>query len=113
MVAPADTTIRFLLVNYILSVIYNGLSCSLISMGSFLLCQDHIVFNKICFDSIFSNFDYEVIIIDDGSPDGTLEVAKRLQKIYGDKTIILKPREKKLGLGKATLKYICNISATL
>lgn len=47
------------------------------------------------------DFDFEVIIIDDGSPDGTLDVAKRLQKIYGDDKIILRPREKKLGLGTA------------
>lgn len=46
-------------------------------------------------------FDFEIIIIDDGSPDGTLEVAKQLQKIYGDKTIVLRPREKKLGIGTA------------
>lgn len=48
-----------------------------------------------------SNKDYEVIIIDDGSPDGTLDVAKSLQKIYGSDKIVLKPREKKLGLGTA------------
>ncbi len=35
-----------------------------------------------------SNNDFEVIIIDDGSPDGTLDVAKQLQKIYGDKHIV-------------------------
>ncbi|XP_065064521.1 dolichol-phosphate mannosyltransferase subunit 1-like [Rhopilema esculentum] len=45
--------------------------------------------------------DYEVIIIDDGSPDGTQDVAKQLQKIYGEDRIVLKPREKKLGLGTA------------
>jgi dolichol-phosphate mannosyltransferase len=45
--------------------------------------------------------EFEVIIIDDGSPDGTLEVAKDLQRIYGEDTIVLAPREKKLGLGTA------------
>ena len=29
-----------------------------------------------------------MIIIDDGSPDGTLEVAKRLQELYGEKKIV-------------------------
>lgn len=48
-----------------------------------------------------SGFKFEVIIIDDGSPDGTLDVAKQLQVIYGKDKIILKPREKKLGLGTA------------
>jgi len=46
-------------------------------------------------------FEYEVIIIDDGSPDGTLDVAKNLQQIYGKDKIVLKPRAKKLGLGTA------------
>eukprot|EP00794_Sanderia_malayensis_P018752 gene18750-20643_t len=48
-----------------------------------------------------SKIDYEVIIIDDGSPDGTQDAAKQLQKIYGEDRIVLKPREKKLGLGTA------------
>jgi len=40
-------------------------------------------------------------VIDDGSPDGTLDMAKQLQRLYGENKIILKPREKKLGLGTA------------
>ena len=44
---------------------------------------------------------YEIIVIDDGSPDGTLEVATKLQGIYGDDKIVLRPRAKKLGLGTA------------
>lgn len=44
---------------------------------------------------------FEIIIIDDGSPDGTLDVAKELQKIYGEEQIVLRPRAKKLGLGTA------------
>ncbi|KAG8037490.1 hypothetical protein G9C98_005700 [Cotesia typhae] len=44
---------------------------------------------------------YEIIIIDDGSPDGTLEMAQKLQKLYGEDKILLRPREKKLGLGTA------------
>ncbi|EDV26020.1 Dolichol-phosphate mannosyltransferase subunit 1 [Trichoplax sp. H2] len=53
-----------------------------------------------------SGIDFEVIIIDDGSPDGTLDVAKQLQKIFGEKKIILRPREKKLGLGTAYIHGI-------
>lgn len=48
-----------------------------------------------------SELNYEIIVIDDGSPDGTSDVAKQLQKIYGESKIILRPREKKLGLGTA------------
>ncbi|TPX38364.1 hypothetical protein SmJEL517_g00155 [Synchytrium microbalum] len=44
---------------------------------------------------------YEIIIIDDASPDGTLQVAKQLQEVYGEQQIILRPRPGKLGLGTA------------
>ncbi|XP_059613475.1 dolichol-phosphate mannosyltransferase subunit 1 [Phlebotomus argentipes] len=57
-----------------------------------------------------SGFDYEIIVIDDGSPDGTLDVAKDLQKIYGEKKIVLRPREKKLGLGTAYIHGVKNAS---
>ena len=53
---------------------------------------------------------FEVIIIDDGSPDGTLEVAKDLQRIYGSDKIVLAPREKKLGLGTAYIHGIKHAS---
>ena len=36
----------------------------------------------------FSGYDFEIIVIDDGSPDGTLDVAKHLQKIYGEDKIV-------------------------
>jgi len=48
-----------------------------------------------------SGHNYEIIIIDDGSPDGTLDVAKQLQSIYGSDKIVLRPRASKLGLGTA------------
>jgi len=55
-----------------------------------------------------NNIDYEIIIIDDASPDGTLEVAKQLQQIYGENHIVLRPRSGKLGLGTA---YIYGIES--
>jgi len=48
-----------------------------------------------------THYSYEVIIIDDASPDGTLEVAQRLQKEYGEEKVVLRPRAGKLGLGTA------------
>eukprot|EP00002_Diphylleia_rotans_P039764 TRINITY_DN9307_c0_g1_i1.p1 TRINITY_DN9307_c0_g1~~TRINITY_DN9307_c0_g1_i1.p1 ORF type:complete len:241 (+),score=56.54 TRINITY_DN9307_c0_g1_i1:44-766(+) len=48
-----------------------------------------------------SKLEFEIIIIDDASPDGTLDVAKQLQKIYGENRILLRPRAGKLGLGTA------------
>ncbi|XP_011690843.1 PREDICTED: probable dolichol-phosphate mannosyltransferase [Wasmannia auropunctata] len=53
-----------------------------------------------------SELAYEIIVIDDGSPDGTLDMAKQLQRVYGDDKIVLKPREKKLGLGTAYMHGI-------
>ncbi|CAH8855832.1 unnamed protein product [Trichobilharzia szidati] len=50
-----------------------------------------------------NNLSYEVIIVDDNSPDGTGEVAKKLQSIFGENKINLKPRSGKLGLGSAYL----------
>jgi dolichol-phosphate mannosyltransferase len=52
--------------------------------------------------------DYEVIIVDDGSPDNTAEVARQLQVAYPNR-VILKERAGKLGLGTAYVhgrKYI-------
>uniref|UniRef100_A0A5S6QYF8 Dolichol-phosphate mannosyltransferase subunit 1 n=1 Tax=Trichuris muris TaxID=70415 RepID=A0A5S6QYF8_TRIMR len=45
--------------------------------------------------------DYEIIVIDDNSSDGTQEVAKQLQGIYGEERVLLLTRPGKLGLGTA------------
>ncbi len=35
-----------------------------------------------------SGHDFEIIVIDDGSPDGTLEVGRQLEKLYGKDKIV-------------------------
>ncbi|KNE58945.1 dolichol-phosphate mannosyltransferase [Allomyces macrogynus ATCC 38327] len=49
---------------------------------------------------------YEIVIIDDNSPDGTLDIAKQLQDAYGKEHIVLNPRPGKLGLGTAYIDGI-------
>ncbi|KAK0506389.1 glycosyltransferase family 2 protein [Armillaria luteobubalina] len=53
---------------------------------------------------------WEIIVVDDASPDGTQEVAKELANAYGEDKIVLKPRSGKLGLGTAYIHGLnfCN-----
>ena len=54
--------------------------------------------------------DWELVVVDDNSPDGTLEAAKKLQKIFGEDRLVIHSRPGKMGLGSAYmdgLKY-CN-----
>ena len=44
--------------------------------------------------------DYHILIIDDGSPDGTANIVKNLQKEFGENLFIVE-RKGKLGLGTA------------
>ncbi|MCT4665161.1 MAG: polyprenol monophosphomannose synthase [Flavobacteriales bacterium] len=46
---------------------------------------------------------YHILIVDDGSPDGTAEIVKGLQKTYPDR-LHIKERKGKLGLGTAYLE---------
>lgn len=48
-----------------------------------------------------AELNFEIIVVDDNSPDGTTQVAKDLQKIYGTERLVVTGREKKLGLGSA------------
>ncbi|KAK4963780.1 dolichol-P-mannose synthesis [Elasticomyces elasticus] len=48
-----------------------------------------------------NNLDWELIIIDDASPDGTQNIARQLIHAYGPQRIKLRARAGKLGLGTA------------
>lgn len=44
---------------------------------------------------------FEVVVVDDNSPDNTLEVAQQLQEVYGKVMVKIVSRKGKLGLGTA------------
>ena len=44
---------------------------------------------------------YEIVVVDDSSPDNTLEVAQTLQNLFGKKHVQIVSRPGKLGLGSA------------
>lgn len=44
---------------------------------------------------------FEVVIVDDSSPDGTFATAQTLQRLYGEDKIVLLSRPSKSGLGSA------------
>jgi dolichol-phosphate mannosyltransferase len=46
------------------------------------------------------SYDFHILIVDDGSPDGTADKVKELQKQYPD-SLFIKERKGKLGLGTA------------
>ena len=46
-----------------------------------------------------SGLKFEIVVVDDASPDGTQDVARALAALYGEDVIVLRPRPGKLGLG--------------
>jgi len=49
-------------------------------------------------DSVLKDYDHEIVVVDDNSPDLTAKVAKKLAEEYPVKVVV---REKKLGLASA------------
>lgn len=51
----------------------------------------------------FEKYDiqYEIVIVDDNSPDGTQDIARQCAAVWGEDHIVLRPRAGKLGLGTA------------
>lgn len=49
---------------------------------------------------LFLQVTFDILIVDDGSPDGTANIVKQLQKYYPDRVFLLE-RKGKLGLGSA------------
>ena len=48
-----------------------------------------------------NNINYEIIIVEDNSPDKTIECVREMQKLYGEEKIKVLERPGKLGLGTA------------
>ncbi|KAL9189256.1 hypothetical protein ACHAXT_011746 [Thalassiosira profunda] len=48
-----------------------------------------------------AKLNYEIVVVDDSSPDNTLDVAKRLQAVFGEDHFRIVSRPGKLGLGSA------------
>jgi len=70
-------------------------------------------------ERILVDIDFEIVVVDDNSPDGTGEVAEELAKQYGNIRVIHRPG--KLGLASAVIdgirnsdgRYICVMDADL
>jgi dolichol-phosphate mannosyltransferase len=61
--------------------------------------SDIMVFMRGC---VCRKEEFEIVVVDDNSPDGTLEIAQQLQKMKWDAgKIVIKSRPGKLGLGTA------------
>ena len=55
----------------------------------------------LCWLWLCSNLEYEIVIIDDNSPDGTQDVVKRLQTAYSSDRIVSVPPPKPHAVGSS------------
>ena len=61
-------------------------------------------------NSALKNYNHEIVIVDDNSPDGTAEVVKKFTKNYSVKVIV---RDEKSGLASAILTGFMNSSGEI
>lgn len=61
-------------------------------------------------NSALKNYNHEIVIVDDNSPDGTAEVAKKIAENYPIKGVV---RDKKSGLASAILTGFMNSSGEI
>lgn len=72
-----------------------------------------------CLDSLYKieGIDYEIILVNDGSTDSSLQIVREYEKQYGDKTIVVDKKNgglssaRNAGLGRARGKYISFIDS--
>jgi len=61
-------------------------------------------------DSALKGYNYEIVVVDDNSPDGTAKVAEKLTEQYPVRVLV---REKKKGLASAILHGFANASGDI
>ncbi|CAM9707024.1 unnamed protein product [Chrysoparadoxa australica] len=55
---------------------------------------------------------FEILVVEDSSPDGTLQVAQQLQKVHGEDCIKILSRPGKMGLGSAYTDGLKKVSGS-
>ena len=63
----------------------------------------------LCLDS---GENFEIVVVDDGSPDGTQDVVRRLQKEYGEHLIVRRPSDMPRTSVTRHVRTRCTVSST-